>query len=668
MDHKGTQRLVVVLVSWFLLKSSVYGLKDTSKILQFGGSDAKKSFAVLSRDPKAHLPASFTVCATIQPLSAFTNDIHVFFYLEGIDTHILLNSVIQIFMTKGKVDTTYNFKRDWQELESDEKELQAFPKRWIKQCASYNHSSGVFQVVVDGVFVANDTLSGAQIKNMPTDLTNKIKLGNTLEQPTTHTKLTNVNIYSHAHSVEVMRRNTKEDKCIEDGDYLAWKDMKLTLHGQVAIETVDAEEACMGEAEMVIYPASMNQLSCMQLCENVGTRAPPVTTPVEWLSVKKFVQVFKIWVAVDDKKEEGVWRDHYNNQVLNQTQVWVFWATNMGNDDENCATLRKNGPIGLDDDHCDREAYCMCQARPQSFLRLRGLCKQSAIDTHYQPKSNQTLGRLQVDFILLGLHTSIEHDEKIAFWNLSTTKGDAAAISKTSRASFTLGKHNWTISGDKGCSEHLMSDSYTIELKMSGCEDGNFTCNDGQCISMAKRCDQLPHCRDDSDEKGCEILVLKNGYNKNIPPIISKDDLKIPVNVNTSIDIFKLVDINEEDYSIEIQFQITMEWKENRVTYQNLKKKTSLNALTQEYIEMLWLPKIIFENTDQKDTTRLGVAWEWETNIDVKREGNYTISGLEVVDETYFFPGFKSNFNFVKFVYTIMYDTIIVKCTFSKHT
>ena len=99
MDHKGTQRLVVFLLSWFLFKSSVYGLKDRSKILQFGGSDAKKSFAVLSQDPKAHLPASFTVCATIQPLSAFTNDIHVFLLLQSyaffFSQHVSRLSVIQ---------------------------------------------------------------------------------------------------------------------------------------------------------------------------------------------------------------------------------------------------------------------------------------------------------------------------------------------------------------------------------------------------------------------------------------------------------------------------------------------------------------------------------------------------------------------------------------------
>ena len=147
---------------------------------------------------------------------------------------------------------------------------------------------------------------------------------------------------------------------------------------------------------------------------------------------------------------------------------------------------------------------------------------------------------------------------------------------------------------------------------------------------------------------GCDIMVLKAGYNRNIPPISSKNGLKIAVDVNVSLDIFKLVDIKEEDYSIEIQFQITMVWKENRVKYQNLKVNESLNALTQEDIERLWLPRVIFENTDQKDTTRLGVAWEWDTSIEVKREGQFNLSGLETVDETYIFSGEEISINIVE--------------------
>merc|ERR1712016_395871 len=89
---------------------------------------------------------------------------------------------------------------------------------------------------------------------------------------------------------------------------------------------------------------------------------------------------------------------------------------------------------------------------------------------------------------------------------------------------------------------------------------------------------------------------------------------------SVSIDLLRIVDIDEEDYSIEIQFEITMVWKEKRATYQNLKDRDSLNTLTQKDIGTLWLPKVIYENTDQKETTRFGSNWEWETRVVVRKE------------------------------------------------
>ena len=80
----------------------------------------------------------------------------------------------------------------------------------------------------------------------------------------------------------------------------------------------------------------------------------------------------------------------------------------------------------------------------------------------------------------------------------------------------------------------------------------------------------------------------------------------------------------------------------NRATYHNLKKSTALNALTQYDIQKLWLPEVIYENTDQKESTRIGEfgAGEWKTNVVVKREEeNGILSGVEFVDETEFFSG-----------------------------
>ena len=59
-------------------------------------------------------------------------------------------------------------------------------------------------------------------------------------------------------------------------------------------------------------------------------------------------------------------------------------------------------------------------------------------------------------------------------------------------------------------------------------------------------------------------------------------------------------------------------------------------------IGKLWLPKVIYENTDQKETTRLGEygKGEWETRVVVDRQGNFTWSRWDdAVDEIEIFKG-----------------------------
>ena len=73
--------------------------------------------------------------------------------------------------------------------------------------------------------------------------------------------------------------------------------------------------------------------------------------------------------------------------------------------------------------------------------------------------------------------------------------------------------------------------------------------------------------------------------------------------------------------------------------YHNLKTNMYLNALSSEDINMLWLPLVIYTNTDQKETTRLGVEWEWTTDLWVQRESSFDRSELSVLDEAELFKG-----------------------------
>ena len=57
---------------------------------------------------------------------------------------------------------------------------------------------------------------------------------------------------------------------------------------------------------------------------------------------------------------------------------------------------------------------------------------------------------------------------------------------------------------------------------------------------------------------------------------------------------------------------------------------------------MLWLPEVVYENTDQKETTRLGEHGngEWKTRMVVRKEVEAgTMTGPEAVDETEIFKG-----------------------------
>ena len=125
-------------------------------------------------------------------------------------------------------------------------------------------------------------------------------------------------------------------------------------------------------------------------------------------------------------------------------------------------------------------------------------------------------------------------------------------------------------------------------MKLTGCNYKQFTCDDGQCVKMEERCNQMTNCRDESDEFNCKVLVLKRGYNQRVPPVgtITSGEVTTlkPVEVNVSLTLFKVVAIEEEDHSIELQFQINLEWKENRATYYNLKSESYLRGHSLRFI------------------------------------------------------------------------------------
>ena len=110
------------------------------------------------------------------------------------------------------------------------------------------------------------------------------------------------------------------------------------------------------------------------------------------------------------------------------------------------------------------------------------------------------------------------YEPALSLWKATNKEQrDFLATSNAPEISLLVGVHNWTIYNDsKLCS---LDSSYTTVLKMIGCSQKEFTCNNGICVDMATRCDGMNDCADESDEAGCKSFVQSTGYDRfKVPP------------------------------------------------------------------------------------------------------------------------------------------------------
>ena len=90
-----------------------------------------------------------------------------------------------------------------------------------------------------------------------------------------------------------------------------------------------------------------------------------------------------------------------------------------------------------------------------------------------------------------------------------------------------------------------------------------------------------------------------------LTPAVSDKNEKAIIIIN--VDISKIIGILEDSEIFSVQFNLTIIWKDPRLTYLNLKKESFKNIVSKTEGDAIWNPVVIFQNTHHTDQTLVNV-------------------------------------------------------------
>ena len=183
-------------------------------------------------------------------------------------------------------------------------------------------------------------------------------------------------------------------------------------------------------------------------------------------------------------------------------------------------------------------------------------------------------------------------------WKIMMNKS-ILAFTKQTTSELPLGLTEWKVVGNgNGNGSYLTEMLFNFHLAKT--QPGNFCCDDGLCIDSELVCDNIPNCRDKSDEKNCNMIRFpKYIFETNRPPSkvvnINKKDVFTFVDLHATLTVLDILDINDAETSYDIFFILTVKWKDFHLKYEFLKENAALNAINDTTFDTkIWSPEIQF--------------------------------------------------------------------------
>ncbi|CAM6054349.1 unnamed protein product [Sphagnum tenellum] len=355
---------------------------------------------------------------------------------------------------------------------------------------------------------------------------------------------------------------------------------------------------------MIIFPEKRNITEHLAICHKMRGLVSVIHSNQTQIDMRKEIDNHSAcgdwWSGWWDQPNDGTFSNVNNaSDVLKSTdfQPWYYGEPN-GDTMENCGVVSIGWNM-WNDITCDVLICGFCDLERAPDIQIRGLCKESLFNTKYSWTRTFMNGRHSFRGYT---NTLMSWDPNITMWRLQIydRPNTYATVNITE---YPLGTNTWDIYGDN-CFD---SNHTAMLLNVNACNDSEFNCLDGYCINIDLRCDGKVDCTDKTELAA--VLV--------------------------SMDILSILDISEVQNFISLQLQLWLTWRDKRLTMVDLKKDQDLNTLTPEFRNKIWIPEIVFYNTQEK----LESLNDEKAFATIRRNASYQMSPKQQLQNAYFFKG-----------------------------
>ena len=175
------------------------------------------------------------------------------------------------------------------------------------------------------------------------------------------------------------------------------------------------------------------------------------------------------------------------------------------------------------------------------------------------------------------IRNQIAYDKEQERWNIIDLITEKPVASRNeSKSKPPIGTHSWFDHSGK-----------EVQLSLSTCGPGEFSCSNGLCVPLSSRCDNQLTCPEGEDESQCEVVELSSSYLKDLPPLST---------VSLAIQIIQIVETKEQENTITLMFELVLTWRDARLKFLNLKEEPVKNIVSQKEVSHIWIPKMDVQN------------------------------------------------------------------------